>query len=383
MTTRTFVVVGTRPEAIKMAPLILCLEKDTRFSNQLCVTGQHHEMLDSMLQLFDLTPNFAFQAMTHNQNLGTLTARLLQYLTEVFSQNKPDIVLVQGDTTTAFVAALAAFYFKIPVGHVEAGLRTKNLYSPWPEEANRTLIGHLAHIHFAPTAVSRANLLKEGIPSAAIHVTGNTVIDALYTVIQKIDASVALQLELRQRFKILEAHRPFILVTGHRRENFGNGFEQICCALAQIAQSHPEVDIIYPVHLNPNVQKPVMSLLGGIDNIKLIAPVDYVAFVYLMRSCYLILTDSGGVQEEAPSLGKPVLVLRENTERPEAVEAGTVELVGTDVSRIVASVEKLLTNKVYYQKMSEAINPYGDGASAQRIVEALAQLFISQGAVHA
>ena len=382
MTIRTLVVIGTRPEAIKMAPVVKLLEKDARFANQLCVTGQHQEMLQTMLEVFTLKPDFSFEAMTPNQNLSTLTARLLTYFSQLFSQAQPDIVLVQGDTTTAFVAALAAFYYKIPVGHVEAGLRTKNRYSPWPEEANRTLIGHLACIHFAPTAHARMNLLQEGIDNHAIHVTGNTVIDALYLTLNDLPKQ-----KIRKDLLSLVTHRKYILVTGHRRENFGEGSKSICQALVNIAELHPELDIIYPVHLNPNVQQPVFSLLGNKPNIKLIAPVDYVSFVYLMQSAYLILTDSGGVQEEAPSLGKPVLVMRKDTERPEAVAAGTVELVGTDAPLIVSSVEKLLNNKTCYQTMSEAINPYGDGSAAPRIINALAELFISkknqQGVTHA
>jgi UDP-N-acetylglucosamine 2-epimerase (non-hydrolysing) len=373
MTIRTLIVIGTRPEAIKMAPVVKLLEKDARFANQICTSGQHQEMLQAMLEVFALKANFSFKTMTPNQNLSTLTARLLDYFSQLFSQEQPDIILVQGDTTTAFVAALAAFYCKIPVGHVEAGLRTKNIYSPWPEEAHRTLIGPLARIHFAPTPHARINLLNEGIASHAIHVTGNTVIDALNMTIRDLHTK-----KIREDLRKLTQQRQYILVTGHRRENFGYKFKQICLALSTIAKNNPEIDIVYPVHLNPNVQKSVLSILGNTNNIKLIKPLDYVSFVYLMQSAYLILTDSGGIQEEAPSLGKPVLVMRENTERPEAVAAGIVELVGTDPDLIVSRVNKLLHDKSHYQTMSEAINPYGDGSAAPRIINALAELCLSQ-----
>lgn len=369
----TLCIFGTRPEAIKMAPIIKQLKANPRFNNKICITGQHQQMLDSVLDLFEITPDFNLHVMTENQDLSNLTAKILIGLSEVFKQYTPDLVLVHGDTTTTLAASIAAYYHQIPVAHVEAGLRTGNIYSPWPEEANRKLTGSLAALHFAPTESAQNNLLKEGSKQAHIYVTGNTVVDALYDMVNKIDTHAELAEPLAQQFVFLNPSRKVILVTGHRRENFGEGFERICQALAIIAQRFPDVDIVYPVHLNPCVQKPVNALLGGLDNIFLISPLDYQSFVYLMKSSYLILTDSGGIQEEAPSLGKPVLVMRDTTERPEAVEAGTIQLVGTNVDKIVNYTEQLLTNDAFYQRMSQIQNPYGDGKAAKRIVDIIAE----------
>lgn len=379
MLINTLTIFGTRPEAIKMAPLIQQLNASLRFSNKLCVTGQHQQMLDPVLRLFELVPDFNLNVMTTNQGLSHLTAKILTGLDGVFQQYKPDLVLVHGDTTTTLAAALSAYYHQVPVAHVEAGLRTGNILSPWPEEANRKLTGALSALHFAPTERSRLNLLHEGVPFESIHVTGNTVIDALLAMTHKINTQPGLQHVFEQQFSFLTPTRKMILVTGHRRENFGQGFERICQALASIARRFPAVDIVYPVHLNPSVQGPVKSLLAGIDNIFLIAPVDYLPFVYLMTSSYLILTDSGGIQEEAPSLGKPVLVMRDNTERPEALAAGCVQLVGTNVDKIVSHVSGLLTDDALYQSMSQAQNPYGDGSSAARILDIISQVFDSHG----
>ena len=375
MTIKTLTILGTRPEAIKMATLIQQLNSDSRFNNKLCITGQHQHMLDPVLALFDLVPDFNLHVMTENQDLSHLTAKILTGLTDVFKQYQPDLILVHGDTTTTLASALSAYYHQIPIAHVEAGLRTGNIYSPWPEEANRKLTGALSKLHFAPTECSRSNLLREGVKQESIHVTGNTVIDALQAMVHKIDTQPGLQHTLEQQFSFLIPKRKMILVTGHRRENFGQGFERICQALANIAERFPDVDIVYPVHLNPRVQQPVNSLLAGIENIYLIPPVDYLPFVHLMKSAYLILTDSGGIQEEAPSLGKPVLVMRDNTERPEAIDAGCVELVGTDVETIVHHVSRLLTDEACYQRMSQAHNPYGDGKACARIVQVIAQVF--------
>jgi len=372
MRINTLCIFGTRPEAIKMAPIVKQLEADPRFNSKLCVTGQHQQMLDSVLNLFQISSDFNLHVMTENQDLSQLTAKILIGLAEVFKQYKPDIVLVHGDTTTTLAASISAYYHRIPIAHVEAGLRTGNINSPWPEEANRKLAGALASLHFAPTTGSWRNLLREGTAPEHIHVTGNTVIDALHNMSHKIDTQPDLNDQLARQFSFLTSTRKMILVTGHRRENFGQGFARICQALANIALRFPDVDIIYPVHLNPNVQQPVKSLLAGIKNIYLIDPVDYLPFVYLMKHAHLILTDSGGVQEEAPSLGKPVLVMREKTERPEALEAGTVTLVGTDIEKIVHQVTMLLTDNQLYQNMSQAINPYGDGKSAARIINIIA-----------
>lgn len=375
MLINTLCIFGTRPEAIKMAPVIKQLEADPRFNNKICVTGQHQQMLDSVLNLFQIAPDFNLHVMTENQDLSHLTAKILTGLADVFKQYKPDLVLVHGDTTTTLAASISAYYHRIPVAHVEAGLRTGDINSPWPEEANRKLSGALTTLHFAPTHGSRNNLLREGTSPEHIHVTGNTVIDALYGMVNKINTQPELSHTLAQQFPFLTPTRKVILVTGHRRENFGDGFERICQALVSLAHQFPAIDIVYPVHLNPSVQKPVKSLLAGINNIYLINPVDYLPFIYLMQHAYIILTDSGGVQEEAPSLGKPVLVMRDKTERPEALDAGTVQLVGTDVDKIVSAVAILLTDKDLYYRMSCAQNPYGDGEASMRITEIIAAFF--------
>nr|WP_298164599.1 UDP-N-acetylglucosamine 2-epimerase (non-hydrolyzing) [uncultured Pseudomonas sp.] len=364
-------VFGTRPEAIKMAPLSLALNDSHIFDAKVCVTGQHREMLDQVLELFNITPDFDLDIMRPGQDLSDISAGILQGMKGVFGKFRPDIVLVHGDTATTFATTLSAYYHQIPVAHVEAGLRTGNLYSPWPEEANRKLTGALATIHFAPTETSRQNLLREGIDPAAIHVTGNTVIDALLDVVAKLDTTEVLQKQFREQFAFLAEGKRVILVTGHRRESFGDGFERICQALAETAKAFSDVEVVYPVHLNPNVREPVNRLLAGIDNIHLIEPLDYLPFVYLMNRAYLILTDSGGIQEEAPSLGKPVLVMRDTTERPEAVEAGTVKLVGTEVEAISSNLHTLLTDTHAYQRMSFAHNPYGDGKACARIIDGL------------
>ncbi|MTZ15515.1 UDP-N-acetylglucosamine 2-epimerase (non-hydrolyzing) [Pseudomonas sp. JL972] len=371
MTIKTLCVFGTRPEAIKMAPLALSLAADERFDSKVCVTGQHRQMLDQVLDLFELQPDFDLSVMKPGQDLTEVTTAILMGMKDVLAACKPDVVLVHGDTATTFAASLAAYYQQIPVAHVEAGLRTGNLYSPWPEEANRKLTGALATLHFAPTGNSKANLLREGVDPASIHVTGNTVIDALLEVIERLDKDVELGKQAAAPTAFLNRERKLILVTGHRRESFGGGFERICQALLQTAKQHTDVDIVYPVHLNPQVQEPVNRLLAGVDNIHLIEPLDYLPFVYLMSQAHIILTDSGGIQEEAPSLGKPVLVMRDTTERPEAVSAGTVKLVGTDVAKIVEELDILLTDKNAYQAMSFAHNPYGDGKACQRICSTL------------
>ena len=372
---KTLCVFGTRPEAIKMAPLALQLAADERFDAKVCVTGQHREMLDQVLSLFDLKPDYDLNIMKPGQDLTDVTAGILTSLKPVLAEFKPDIVLVHGDTATTFAASLAAYYQQIPVGHVEAGLRTGNIYSPWPEEGNRKLTGALATLHFAPTETSRQNLLNEGVGEERILVTGNTVIDALLDVVAKLEASQSLQAQFSQQFNFLQADKKLILVTGHRRESFGGGFERICRALVDTAKAHPEVQVVYPVHLNPNVREPVNRLLQGIENVHLIEPLDYLPFVYLMNRAHLILTDSGGIQEEAPSLGKPVLVMRDTTERPEAVEAGTVKLVGTDTDMIVKHLNLLLSDETAYAAMSRAHNPYGDGRACSRIQEGLLTWF--------
>ncbi|WP_420259077.1 non-hydrolyzing UDP-N-acetylglucosamine 2-epimerase [Kluyvera sp. M-M157-B] len=368
---KVLTVFGTRPEAIKMAPLVHALAKDPHFEAKVCVTAQHREMLDQVLHLFSIVPDYDLNIMSPGQGLTEITCRILQGLKPVLESFKPDVVLVHGDTTTTAAASLAAFYQRIPVGHVEAGLRTGDLYSPWPEEANRTLTGHLAMYHFAPTENSRQNLLRENLSDTRIFVTGNTVIDALFWVRDRVMGDEALRADLEQRYPFLNNGKKMILVTGHRRESFGQGFEQICHALAEVAASNPDVQIVYPVHLNPNVSEPVNRILGHIDNVILIEPQDYLPFVWLMNHAWLILTDSGGIQEEAPSLGKPVLVMRETTERPEAIDAGTVRLVGTDSQRIVDEVTRLLRDDEEYQRMSRAHNPYGDGRACERILATL------------
>jgi UDP-N-acetylglucosamine 2-epimerase (non-hydrolysing) len=368
---------GTRPEAIKMAPVVKELERfPLAIQSRVCVTAQHRQMLDQVLELFAITPDYDLDIMQPGQDLFAVTVSVLNGLKPVLEHERPDIVLVHGDTTTTMAASLAAYYCRIRVGHVEAGLRTFNKFAPFPEEMNRKIASSLADVHFAPTAAAGANLLAEGVAETSILVTGNTVIDALLGVVEKLHGQDALRSELEQRFSFLDPRKKLLLVTGHRRENFGEGFESICLALAEIAGKHPDVEILYPVHLNPQVQEPVRRNLGAgrVQNVHLIEPVDYLPFVYLMSRSYLIITDSGGVQEEAPSLGKPVLVMRNTTERPEAVTAGTVRLVGTDRQRIVQETSLLLTNKQAYESMSQAHNPYGDGKAAQRIVEILLRL---------
>ena len=371
MKKKILTVFGTRPEAIKMAPLVHALSGDNRFDAKICVTAQHREMLDQVLELFEIKPDFDLNIMSAGQTLNDVTTSILVGLEPVLEDFKPDVVLVHGDTATTFAASLAAYYQQIKVGHVEAGLRTGNIYSPWPEEANRKLTSALTNYHFAPTVGSKENLLNEGVPEDEITVTGNTVIDALFWVREKLNKDILLYNELSSRFDYLDPNKKLILVTGHRRESFGGGFERICESLRQIATNNPDAQVLYPVHLNPNVQEPVNRLLKGLDNVFLIEPQQYLPFCYLMDRATIILTDSGGIQEEAPSLGKPVLVMRETTERPEAVDAGTVRLVGTDVNLIVSQVDLLLTNQDEYQKMSKSHNPYGDGLACGRILEFL------------
>lgn len=367
---KVMITFGTRPEAIKMAPVVRALRERGDVTPIVAVTAQHREMLDQVLDLFGITPEEDLNVMQPGQTLPGLTARIVEGMSEIIARRKPDVVLVHGDTTTTLATSLAAFYNRVRIGHVEAGLRTGDLYSPWPEEANRRLTAPLATWHFSPTGTSRANLLAEGIPEKDIYVTGNTVIDALLQVDARFESDTALESEMAHRFPWLQPSRRLILVTGHRRENFGDGFERICRALARIAQRE-DVQIVYPVHLNPNVREPVHRHLSGLSNVHLIEPQEYLPFVYLMRRSYLILTDSGGVQEEAPSLGKPVLVMRDTTERPEAVEAGTVRLVGTNDDVIVGELTSLLDDSALYARMSEAHNPYGDGNASLRIVEAI------------
>ena len=369
---RTLCVFGTRPEAIKMAPLALALQADPRFDARVCVTGQHREMLDQVLDLFELVPDVDLSIMQPGQDLTDVTTAILQGMKTVLTEQRPDVVLVHGDTATTFAATLAAYYQQVPVAHVEAGLRTGDLYSPWPEEANRKLTGALAAWHYAPTERSQRNLLEEGVDPESVQVTGNTVVDALLEVVEKLEMTPALQARFREQFAFLDDARRMVLVTGHRRESFGGGFERICQALRTTASRHPEVQIVYPVHLNPQVQEPVNRLLADIDNVHLIEPLDYLPFVYLMNRAHLILTDSGGIQEEAPSLGKPVLVMRDTTERPEAVEAGTVKLVGTNVDAITNALDTLLGDTEAYRRMSRAHNPYGDGHACSRILDHLA-----------
>lgn len=375
MKKKVSVIFGTRPEAIKMAPVILALKSDPAFDCRVCVTAQHRQMLDQVLSIFDIVPEHDLDLMRSGQTLSGLTARAIRGLDLYLSEERPDAVLVQGDTTTVFCGALAAFYHQIPVGHVEAGLRTGNLWSPWPEEGNRKLTGCLTRWHFAPTDTSRDNLLLENVEASTIHVTGNTVVDALHIALEKLK-SVDVTIDDLPSFLQpgpMDSGPRMVLVTGHRRENFGSGFENICKALSELAGLYPQVHFVYPVHLNPNVREPVERILGVREdcNVHLIEPLDYLPFVGLMSRAYFILTDSGGVQEEAPSLGKPVLVLRDNTERPEAVQAGTVKLVGTDCEAIVGHVSELLDSESVYRAMARAINPYGDGKAATRIVEIL------------
>ncbi len=371
--TKLLLVFGTRPEAIKMAPLVKLLINNPAFDTRVCVTAQHREMLDQVLELFEIQPDFDLNLMKAGQSLSDITCSVLKGLESVFSDFLPDRVLVHGDTTTTLASSLAAYYHKIPVAHVEAGLRTGNIYSPWPEEINRKLTGAITDLHFAPTEKSSHNLLAEGCSGEQVHITGNTVIDALLYVNQKIESDQSLRQSLAAQFDYLDADKKLILVTGHRRESFGEGFENICKGLARLAE-RDDVQILYPVHLNPNVQEPVKRILAGNDNVLLIPPQDYLPFVYLMGRAYLILTDSGGIQEEAPSLGKPVLVMRDTTERPEAVDAGTVMLVGSSFERILTETNRLLDDAECYRRMSVAHNPYGDGMACQRIVRVLESL---------
>jgi len=373
VTIKVLTVFGTRPEAIKMAPIANALAASTAFDAKVCVTGQHKQMLNNILSLFSIEPDFDLNIMKKNQDLTDVTSRILCALRSTFQTYRPDWVLVHGDTTTTFATSLAAFYEKIPVAHIEAGLRTGDYYSPWPEEMNRCLTSVIAKLHFAPTNTAKNNLLHEHIPKDQIIVTGNSVIDALMETKQKIHSDKKLYAKLTQEFSFIPDNKKIILVTGHRRENFGEGMLNICKAIAQIAKKRSDVHIVYPVHLNPKVQEPVFKLLSDIDNISLISPLEYTPFVYLMGKSSIILTDSGGIQEEAPSLGKPVLVMRNNTERPEAVEAGTVKLVGTNPSKIVEHVSELLNNPSIYASMATSENPYGDGQASQRIIKALQQ----------
>lgn len=354
-----------------MAPLIHALNADSRFHLKVCSTAQHREMLDNVLELLEIRPDYDLNIMKAGNELSDVTATIFSKLPPVIDECKPDVVLVHGDTTTSFVAAVLAYYKKIPLGHIEAGLRTGNIYSPWPEEVNRKITATVASHHFAPTEMAKANLLSENVDGNNIFVTGNTIVDTLFWVLEKIERDADLKAELVKTFSHFNNQNPLILVTGHRRENFGEGFEQICSALKRIATEHPECQIVYPAHLNPKVQEPVYRLLNGIDNIHIIKPLDYISFVYLMSIASFILTDSGGIQEEAPSLGKPVLLMRENTERPEAVLAGTVLLTGTDADNIFDAVQKLLLDKNFYLNMSKSYNPYGDGNACKRIIEIL------------
>ncbi|OUL58871.1 non-hydrolyzing UDP-N-acetylglucosamine 2-epimerase [Pseudoalteromonas ulvae] len=368
MTIKVLSVFGTRPEAIKMAPLVKALSDEPGIDAKVCVTAQHREMLDQVLELFEIVPEYDLNIMKPGQSLYDVTTNILLGLKPVLEEFKPDIVLVHGDTSTTLSTSLAAFYQQIPVGHVEAGLRTGNLSSPWPEEGNRKLTGAITKLHFAPTETSQQNLLNEAINGDDIVITGNTVIDALLQVVEKVQNDTDLIATLSAKFPQLDENKKLILVTGHRRESFGGGFERICEALAEIATAHPEAQVLYPMHLNPNVREPVNRILKDVNNVHLIEPQEYLPFVYLMNQAHIIVTDSGGVQEEAPSLGKPVLVMRDTTERPEAVAAGTVKLVGTDKDRIVSEVHNLLTNQADYDTMSRAHNPYGDGQACKRII---------------
>jgi len=372
---KVLIVFGTRPEAIKMVSLVKEFEKQNEFFNmKVCVTAQHREMLDQVLELFEIVPNYDLDIMRAGQDLYDITSKVLLGMRDVLDDFQPDIVLVHGDTTTTIATTLASFYKKITVGHVEAGLRTNDIYSPWPEEANRLLTTQITKYHFAPTLSNKQNLLKEHIPQNDIVITGNTVIDTLFLIVDKINEDEELQMNLKEQITTKGyslSDRKLVLVTGHRRENFGDGFLNICKGLKALAEEHHDVDFVYPVHLNPNVQEPVQKLLSGISNVYLIQPLDYLPFVFLLNHAYLVLTDSGGVQEEAPSLGKPVVVMRDTTERPEAVEAGTVILVGASADGIEENVTRLLTNETYYKKMSYAHNPYGDGNASKKIVEFL------------
>ena len=380
---KVMLVFGTRPEAIKMAPLVKEFQKQPkRVETVVCVTGQHREMLDQVLKIFDIKPDYDLNIMKQGQDLYDVTARVLTGMRDVLKEVKPDVVLVHGDTTTSTAAALAAFYQQIPVGHVEAGLRTHNIYSPWPEEMNRLLTGRLATYHFSPTPLSRNNLIKESVDDRNIIITGNTVIDALYWIVDKIKNNKELDNELEDILSKagydvnrLNNGKKLVLITGHRRENFGDGFINMCTAIKDLTVKYPDLDFVYPMHLNPNVRKPIHEVFGenlsGLKNMFFIEPLEYLSFVYLMEKSSIVLTDSGGIQEEAPGLGKPVLVMRDTTERPEALDAGTVKLVGTDYNKIVNEVSSLIDDKAAYEKMSKAVNPYGDGLACGRIVNAL------------
>lgn len=377
---KVMLVFGTRPEAIKMAPLVKEFQKYQEiFQTIVCVTGQHREMLDQVLNIFNIKPDYDLNIMKQGQNLDDVTARILTGMSDVLKEVQPNVVLVHGDTTTSTTAALAAFYQQIPVGHIEAGLRTHNIYSPWPEEMNRQITGRIATYNFVPTQLSKQNLIKENINSDSILVTGNTVIDALYQVINKIKTNITIERELENDLKCqgydirrLQNGKKLVLITGHRRENFGNGFIHICSAIKDLALKYSDIDFVYPMHLNPNVRKPIYEVFGedltSLVNLFFIEPLEYLSFVYLMEKSAIILTDSGGIQEEAPGLGKPVLVMRDTTERPEALSAGTVKLVGTDYNKIISEVSTLLDDEVAYKKMSMAVNPYGDGLACKRIV---------------
>ena len=375
---------GTRPEAIKMAPLILELNKHLdKVKTIVCVTGQHREMLDQVLSIFKIKPDYDLNIMKKGQDLYDITSKVLLGLRDILNETQPDIVLVHGDTTTSMAAALAAYYQQIPVGHIEAGLRTNNIYSPWPEEINRQLIGRISNYNFSPTSTSSVNLINEGVSEKSIYITGNTVIDSLYWVVNKIKSDGLLNVKLKEEIKtfgynidrLQSNNRRMVLITGHRRENLGNGFIHIAQAIQELSSQFPNVDFVYPMHLNPNVRKSIYDVLGNdlshFSNMFFIEPLEYLSFIYMMEKANIVLTDSGGIQEEAPSLKKPVLVMRDTTERPEAVDAGTVILVGTDKEKIVSNVNKLLTDNVYYQQMARAINPYGDGKACKRIVEIL------------
>lgn len=368
---RILTIFGTRPEAIKMAPLIRALQENSAFDSRVCVTGQHREMLDQVLILFGISPDYDLDLMKTGQNLASITTSVLTGINAVFDDFLPDTVLVHGDTTTTLAASLGAFYRHIPVGHVEAGLRTGNMSSPWPEEMNRRVTDTLASWFFAPTMQAKDNLLREGVDPAKIIVTGNTVIDALLQMARKLEHDADLRHTIAARYPFLDATKKLILVTGHRRENFGKKFQDFCTALRILAETHPEIQIVYPVHLNPQVQQPVRTILAELPNVYLIEPQEYLSFIFLMSHAYLILTDSGGIQEEAPALGKPVLVTRDTTERPETIAAGTAKLVGTDTTTIVSAVELLLYNQDEYARMAHAHNPYGDGHASARIVETL------------
>ena len=383
-TNRIMLIFGTRPEAIKMAPLVKALQKDARFETIVTVTGQHRQMLDQVLHLFDIKPQYDLNIMKQGQDLYDITSRILVGMRDILKESNPDIVLVHGDTSTSTAAALADFYAQIPVGHVEAGLRTYDIYSPWPEEMNRQITGRIATLHFSPTSRSHDNLTSEGVKENQIAVTGNTVIDALMTVVEKINKDSDLELQLRSfvtesgyDISRLDSGKRLVLVTGHRRENFGEGFQNICGALRDLACKYPDVDFLYPMHLNPNVRKPINETFGNIEhkNVFFIEPLDYLYFVYMMQKAYIILTDSGGIQEEAPSLGKPVLVMREVTERPEALEAGTIKLVGTNRKLIVDTASKFLDDDDYYEKNKLIANPYGDGKACERIIAKIADFF--------